>query len=53
VDTCQFCNEQITVEELYHSSEIIQIEEKMWHAECYAEDFGLSLDEALEEASQL
>ena len=47
---CQFCNEGITSEDLYHAEDIIEIGEKLWHAECYAEYFGLSLDEALEEA---
>lgn len=48
--SCQFCNEQIDAEHIYHSEDIIDIEGKFWHAECYAEYFGLSLDEALEEA---
>ena len=47
---CQFCNEPIDHEDIYYTGGVIQIEESYWHADCYAEYFGLSLDEALEEA---
>jgi hypothetical protein len=50
VHHCQFCNETIDHEDIHHNGGVIQIEDSWWHAECYAEYFGLDLDDALEEA---
>ena len=51
VHSCQFCNESIDYEDIHYSDNVIQIEKTYWHADCYAEYFGLELEEAMEEAS--
>ena len=51
VHRCQFCNESIDHEDIHYTDTVIQIEKTYWHADCYAEYFGLELDEVMEEAS--